>query len=280
MPSQLLWSKLYRPRVSTELVRRPRLLNQLTSGLSQGIILVSAPAGFGKSMLLANWLEGISMPSGWLTLDGDDNDIRLFSQYLVAAIQTVFPGGLQSSFDLVHGNIRFDSLRIARTLAADVAELPTDFCLVLDDFHTIRNTEVNAVMSQLIRHLPPQMHLAIASRTDSPLPLARLRASGQLCELRGRDLRFTNDEAELFLHQSTHTELDPEAVRQLQKHLEGWAVGLRFASILLREGTSSSLIAEQLAAGTNRSVMNYLLEEVLAQLEPQVRDFVLKSALV
>lgn len=276
----LIRRKLYRPRVTTEFVLRSRLLDQLNTGLARPVTLVAAPAGFGKSTLLARWLDDVPFPAAWLALDENDNDLHLFGSYLIAAIQSIFPGGLQVSTALTQGGLLPDPARLAISLSNDIDELPSEFILVLDDYHAIHDSMVNSMMSSLLRHLPAQIHLVFATRTDAPLPFSRLAAAGQLCELRARDLRFSLAETVEFFQRSVNVRLSEDAVNLLQTRIEGWAVGLRFASMLLQEGADPQVVVEHLVTGRRRSMMGYMLEEVLSKMRPSVRELVLKTALL
>lgn len=276
---QLARIKFSPPNLTEELVRRPRLLQRLDAGIQCPVTLIAAPAGYGKSTLLASWLNKAPLPAAWLSLDEDDNDLNLFAAYLVAAIRTIFPGALQSSSGSVNSAVTFDPSYLATTLSNDIGELPSKFILVLDDYHLIKNRAVHSLTGNLIRRLPDQLRLIISTRTDSPLPLARLRARGELCELRARDLRFSLEEARTFLKQVVGAQLPNDAVRQIQDRTEGWAAALRFASLLLREGSKVPEVIERLVSHPERPLIEYLLDEVMANLRPSAQDLLLKTSL-
>ena len=210
----LLATKLFIPQARQSLVLRQRLIDRLDKCLDRAVILVSAPAGFGKTTLVSTWVRGLPHPVAWLSLDEGDNDLTRFFSYLVAALQQIDPSIGQD----IRGALAASSPPPVDTLIAalidDLITLPADFLLVLDDFHTIDDATVHAAIQALVAHQPPRMHLVIATREDPQLPLARLRARGQLAELRGQDLRFTPQEASIFLQQVMGLALEPARHRR------------------------------------------------------------------
>src|SRR6266852_6057069 len=202
MPTPILATKLYIPRLRPNVVIRPRLLERLNEGLHRKLTLISAPAGFGKTTLVSEWLAGCHRPAAWLSLDEGDNDPTRFLTYLVAALRTIAPdigvgvlGALQSPQPPPTESIR-------TALLNEITTIPDNFVLVLDDYHVLDAKPVEQALPFLLEHLPPQMHLVIATREDPALPLARLRVGGYLTELRVADLRFTHSEATGFLNQA------------------------------------------------------------------------------
>src|SRR5579863_3203807 len=203
MSTPVLATKLFIPRPRPDVVIRPRLIEQLNEGLHRNLILISAPAGFGKTTLVSEWVLGCGRPTAWLSLDEGDNDPTRFLMYLVAALQTItahigegVPGMLQSP----QPTNQPPAASILTALLNDITTISDHFILVLDDYHVVDAKAVDQALTFLLEHLPPQMHLVIATREDPPLPLARLRAGGQLTELRAIDLRFTHSEAAEFLN--------------------------------------------------------------------------------
>src|SRR6266487_3674345 len=197
--SPLVRTKLYRPRTSTDVISRIRLLERLNEGLSGNITLVCAPAGFGKTTLLTEWLQTIDHSTAWLSLDEKDDELRIFVQSLTAALQTIFPDAFQATVSLLKAPRIPPPDQVAILLINDLADLPDDVLLVLDDYHLIHNSDVHTLLDLFIEHLPVQLHLVLATRTDPLLPLARWRARGHLNEVRHIDLRFTLEETEAFL---------------------------------------------------------------------------------
>ena len=206
MRTPLLETKLYRPGSRPGLVPRPRLIARLDRGAASKLTLVSAPAGFGKSRLLAEWLAGTSASAttnsaAWLALDSGDNDPVTFWSYVVAALRTVAPGVGANELDLLASPQPPPIQMVLTTLLNDVGATGSDIVLVLDDYHLVDSREIQDAMAFLLDHLPPRLHLVIASRADPALPLARLRARGELVEVRAADLRFTPDEAAAYLNE-------------------------------------------------------------------------------
>ncbi|MBL7184560.1 MAG: hypothetical protein ISS50_08960 [Anaerolineae bacterium] len=249
MATPLLRTKLYIPPVRPELVSRPRLIERLNAGLHGKLTLISAPAGFGKTTLLSEWVAGTKRPVAWVSLDKGDNDLTRFWIYFIAALQTVHPGvgaavvaALQSPG--VAGATTPPPIEPLLTgLINEIAEIPDPpstgsgrrFALILDDFHVITDQQVHNAVTFLLDNLPPQMHLVLSSRADPPWPLARLRASREITELRANDLRFTSQEATTFLKEVMRLDLSPEDVATLEERTEGWIVGLQMAALSMRE---------------------------------------------
>src|SRR6202050_4235822 len=255
----LLATKLHVPGPRPGFVPRPRLAETLGGGL----VLVCAPAGFGKTTLLAGWLRSGGRPVAWLSLDAGDNDPVRFWRHVVAALDRARPGTGERVGPLLRASpSAFEGLVTAliNELAAQSGE--NAIVLVLDDYHLINARQVHASLAFLLEHLPPGLHLVLASRSDPPLPLARLRARGQLAELRADDLRFTAEEAAALLRESAGAALPGAAVAALVARTEGWAAGLQLAALSLR---GRSDIAGFVAAfsGSHRYILDYLTGEVL-----------------
>src|SRR5437588_9685053 len=200
MPTSILATKLYLPRLRPNVVSRPRLLERLNAGLHRKLTLIAAPAGFGKTTLVSEWVEGIDRPTAWLSLDEGENDPTRFLAYLVTALQTIAATLGEGVLGVLQSSRPPPPEAILTALLNEITTLPDQFVLVLDDYHVIVAKPVDMALSYLVEHLPPQMHLVIATREDPLLPLARLRARGELTELRAADLRFTPSEAAEFLN--------------------------------------------------------------------------------
>jgi LuxR family maltose regulon positive regulatory protein len=255
-----LESKLHMPVNRGPLVPRPRLAALLGDGTTVTLTLVSAPAGFGKTTLLADALAAAGRPVAWLSLDRDDNDPARFWTYVATALSRPPESCLTA-------------------LLNDLAARTTDVVLVLDDYHVIDATEIHDGMAFLLEHLPPRAHVVIAGRADPPFPLARMRASGELVEIRAADLRFTPDEAAAYLGDAVGPDLAPADVAALEERTEGWIAALQLAALSLRGRSDISGVVARFA-GTDRYVVDYLVEEVLAHQPDAVRDFLLRTAVL
>jgi LuxR family maltose regulon positive regulatory protein len=275
----LLQTKLYIPPIRPELVSRPRLIERLNEGLDRKLTLISAPAGFGKTTLVSEWLTGRERPAAWLSLDEGDNDPIRFLTYLIAALQTIAANLGKGMLGVLQSPQPPSTESILTALLNDISTVPDNFTLVLDDYHLIDATPVDHALTFLIEHLPPQMHLIIATREDPNFPLARLRARGQLTELRAADLRFTPSEAAEFLNQVMSLNLSTEDIIALEARTEGWIAGLQLAAISIQgmKDTTSFITS---FAGSHRFVMDYLIEEVLHQQSEHVQTFLLRTSIL
>jgi LuxR family maltose regulon positive regulatory protein len=284
----LLATKLYLPWPRPNLVRRPHLVERLQAGLQGKLTLISAPAGFGKTTLLSEWVAAPrghpALPVAWLALDAGDNDPARFLAYLVAALQTVAPALGKGVLAALHAPQPPPVAAMLAILLDEIAAVPHPFVLVLDDYHLLNAKPVGDALAFLLAHQPPQMHLVIATREDPPLPLARLRAGGHLTELRAADLRFSTAEATGFLYQTMGLTVSAD-VAALEARTEGWIAGLQLAALAL-QGTLAGH-GEQDAAGfirsftgSHRFVLDYLLEEVLLQQPESVQTFLLRTLIL
>ena len=270
------------PRAQPNLVPRPRLGELLAEGMNRKLTLVSAPAGFGKTTLLSEWLtmhSGEGYPVAWVALDEGDNDPARFLSYLVAALQTVTEGVGEAALVSLHSPQPPPIEPILTALINEVDAIPNDFALVLDDYHLVEAESVHDAVTFLLDHLPPQMHLVIASRTDPPLPLSRLRARGQMTEIRDDDLRFTSEEAAAFLEDVMGLNLSAEDVGALEQRTEGWIAGLQLAALSMQGLDDVSGFIEAFT-GSNRYVLDYLAEEVLKKQPEQVQGFLLQTSIL
>src|SRR5207248_6609206 len=234
MPTSILATKLYLPRLRPNVVSRPRLLERLNAGLHRKLTLIAAPAGFGKTTLVSAWVEGIERPTAWLSLDEGENDPTRFLAYLVTALQTIAATLGEGVLGVLQSPQPPPPEAILTALLNEITTLPDHFVLVLDDYHVIDAKAVDMALTYLVEHLPPQMHLVIATREDPQLPLARLRARSHLTELRAADLRFTASEASAFLSQVMGLSLSTEDIAALEDRTEGWIAGLQLAAISLQ----------------------------------------------
>jgi LuxR family maltose regulon positive regulatory protein len=280
MLTPVLVTKLYIPPPRLRAITRRRLIERLEEGLHRPLTLVSAPAGFGKTTLVSEWVTDCGRPVAWLSLDEADNDLARFLTYLVAALQTVVPtvgvgvaGALQSLQPPPTDSVLTALLNEITTL------LPDDFALVLDDYHAIDAKPVDDALIFLLEHRPPQMHLVITTREDPQLPLARLRARGQLTELRAADLRFTASEVAEFLNRVMGLTLSAADIAALENRTEGWIAGLQLAAISM-QGRQDATRFIQSFTGSHRFVMDYLVDEVLNQQPDRVQEFLLRTSIL
>jgi LuxR family maltose regulon positive regulatory protein len=258
------------------------LLAQLDIGLRGPLTLLVAPAGWGKTSVVAAWCATNQVrPEAWVSLDGGDNDPARFWIYVLTALEQAQPGVAEDALTLLRAS-HPPAIEAALTLLLNaVAALHTELVLVLDDYHLITAAAVHTSLTYLLEHLPAQLHLVLSSREDPPLPLARLRAGGGACELRVDDLRFTRDEAAMFLADTVGVPLAAEAVDALETRTEGWIAGLQLAALSV-QGRSAERASEFIAAfaGSNRYIVDYLVEEVLARQPPEIQIFLLRTAVV
>ncbi len=277
----LLATKLHVPRRRHGVVPRPRLYERLNRLVGSSLALVSAPAGFGKTTLLTEWLASLSAQGravAWLSLDQRDNDPVSFWTYLVAALQTATPGtGVETMALLGSPQPSLDA--VLATLVNDLSGTSGELVLVLDDYHVVEARDVHDGMAFLVEHLPPQVHLVIAGRADPPLPLGRLRGRGDLVEVRAAELRFTTDEAIAYLNGSMGLTLTTGDVAALEERTEGWVAALQLAALSMQgRDDVTDFIAG--FAGDDRYVVDYLAEEVLQRQPERIRDFLLQTSVL
>lgn len=282
-PYPILQAKLYIPPIRPELVARPRLIERLNAGLPAGrkLTLVSAPAGFGKTTLLSEWVRDCGRPAAWLSLDEGDNDPTRFLTYLVAALQTIAANIGEQVLAVLHASQPPPppAESILTALLNEITTIPGNFVLVLDDYHVIDAKPVDNALTFLLDHLPPQMHVVIATREDPHLPMARYRARGQLTELRVADLRFTPSEAAGFLNQVMGLNLSAEDISTLESRTEGWIAGLQLAALSM-QGHQDVPGFIRAFAGDDRYIVDYLVEEVLQRQPEPVHNFLLQTAIL
>jgi LuxR family transcriptional regulator, maltose regulon positive regulatory protein len=276
----LLATKLHVPWPTPGLVPRPRLTDTLDEGLGRGLLLVCAPAGYGKTVLLADWVRRAHPAVAWLSLDGADNDPARFWRHGLAALDQVRPGLAERVEPVLGPPAPTSYTALVTVLINDMTAGPgaDDAVLVLDDYHLIESAAVHQSVAFLIEHRPPDLHLVLASRSDPPLPLARLRGRAQLTELRAADLRFTTSEAAALLRH-TGADLPDAAVTALAARTEGWAAGLQLAGLSLR-GKSDTAGFVAAFAGSHRYVLDFLAEEVLEQQNEEVRGFLMETSVL
>jgi len=279
MPMPILVTKLFAPQRVAQAVSRGALVEQLNNGLARKLTLVCAPAGFGKSSLLGEWAAGCDRPCAWVSVDQGERDVQQFLAYLVAAVQTVDVSIGVSARALLQTTPPPSAKSVLSALLNEVAEDLEALVLVLDDYHQAACEQVDEALAYLIDHLPPRMHVALATRTEPALPLARFRARGQLTELRQEDLRFGVDEAAAFLDQTMALKLSDAHVAVLSERTEGWVAGLQMAAISL-QGKEDPEQFIQSFTGSHRFLQDFLLEEVLHRQSPAVQSFLLRTSIL
>jgi len=279
----VLKTKLYMPPMPSEMVRRPRLVEQLKEGLSRKLILISAPAGFGKTTLLSECFGSGEAPVGWVSLDADDNDPSRFWAYFISAVQRLYPGLGEAAM----GMIDSPQLPTYDTLLTElINEMPDcgdspgqPVVIVLDDYNAIDEKSIHKGVAFLVDRMPAQLHLVISTRVDPPLPLARFRASGQLCEIRTGDLRFTPEEAAVLLNELMGLGLSKADIAVLDARTEGWVTSLQMAALSMRgRDDISGFVAS--FGGSHRFVLDYLSEEVLNRQTPGIQSFLLETSIL
>jgi LuxR family transcriptional regulator, maltose regulon positive regulatory protein len=279
MPTSVLATKLYIPLPRAQLVFRPRLIERLNEVLRSKLTLISAPAGFGKTTLVSEWVSGCNRPVAWLSLDEADSDPTRFLTYFIAALQAVAPNLGEGLLSALQSPQSPPIEAILTALLNAVGSILDDFILVLDDYHLIDAKSVDHAITFLLEHLPAHMHLVMTTREDPNLPLARLRASHQLTELRATDLRFTPSEAAEFLNQVMSLNLSSQEVAVLETRTEGWIAGLQLA-VLSMEHHQDVPGFIQAFAGDHRYILDYLVEEVLQRQPEAIRSFLLQTAIL
>ncbi len=281
----LIRTKLHLPFTRPGLVHRPRLQTRITEGLCGPLTLITAPAGFGKTTLVASCIVNHGIPVAWLSLDKNDNQAGRFQSYLLATLQEADPAIGSEAAQLLGASPQAPPEAVLTSLINDVDFGGREIVLVLDDYQFISSQVVHEAVAFLLDHCPRSFHLVIASRSDPPLPLARLRARGQTVELRAADLRFTESEAAQFLNDVMGLSLDAGSVAALEQRTEGWIAGLQMASIAMQSYLSTPDRQDVVGfiegfSGTHRYILDYLLEEVLAGQSPEMQCFLLCTSIL
>lgn len=285
MSVPILATKLHIPLSRSKVVTRPRLVARLNEGLHQNqgfgrkLTLVSAPAGFGKTSLITEWLVTCHYPAAWLSLDDGDGEIRHFLGYIIAALQVLERNIGTDVLNMLQSSQLLSTESILTNLLNEIAVIQRDFMLVLDDYHTIDSKPIDQAMSFLLEHLPPQMHLVLTTREDPSLPLARWRARNQITELRAADLRFTSDEAAEFLNHVMELDVSADQLAILESRTEGWVAGLQLAALSI-QGNQDIAGFIQSFTGAHQFVLDYLLEEVLERQPESIQRFLLQTSIL
>jgi LuxR family maltose regulon positive regulatory protein len=282
VPQSLLTTKFFVPFSSQSLVSRKRLIEQLDQGLQRRLSLVSAPAGFGKTTLVAQWGKQTDRSLAWLSLDANDSDLVRFLSYLIVGLTRAvdLPATTgENALHMLQASQSPSAEAVLTMLINDLSTLENEVLFVLDDYHLVENDDVHQALAFLIEYLPPHIHLVITTRIDPPLPLARMRGRNQLMELRAADLRFTQDESADFLNQVMGLQLSGEDIAALEDRTEGWIAGLQLAAISM-QGLDDTASFIRSFTGSHRYILDYLIEEVLHQQSEEIQIFMLQTAVL
>lgn len=286
MPSStaLIQTKLRIPPSRSRVVQRPRLIQQLSLDQAAALVLVSAPAGSGKTTLLADWarrLQQMGTIVTWYALDEGDNSPATFGAYLLACLEQLpdIAGALEPLNQMLRSSPEIDLLRLLPTVINQIDIHDQEMVMVLDDYHLIHCAEIHQAVAFLLEHRPPRLHLAIGSRANPPLPLAGLRAKGQLLEVRAANLRFNGDETFQFLHEAMQMDVSTDFSERLSSRVEGWAAGLQLAALSLSGHADSEAVLSSFSGG-HRHLSTYLFEEVVNQLPEDMQSFLLYTAIL
>lgn len=272
----LFSTRITPPPVRAPLVARPRLLQRMNQGLQRRLTLVSAPAGYGKTTLLAEWAAGVPLPVAWLALDDGDNDPGRFTASLWASIQRVFNG---PDWPALADLAELPPEAALQHMLLSLAQAGQPLALVWDDYHALRSPALHQAVAAFVDHLPAHLHLVIATRRDPPIPLARLRAQDELVEVRAEQLRFSPEESADFLERRMGLRLSPSDLETLTRRTEGWAAGLQLAALSLLEQPDPRPFIQSLS-GSHRFILEYLIEEVLETQPPEIQTFLLRTSLL
>jgi len=275
----LIRTKLNRPPLPVCMVKRPRLTGWLSDSLERPLTLVTAPAGYGKSTLISCWLEVVDRPAGWVSLDEHDSELGSFLAYFLAAIQTVCPEAAPETQTFLTVTPKPPVPAIAHSLINELDQIETPFILVLDDYHLIDNGEIHDLISEVLLHPPRNFHLVLGARMDPPLPLARLRATGMMAEVRIADLRFNPEESQSLIEQMLESPVDRAVLIELQEQSEGWVTGLRLAALALLHRVERDALQIKLSP-SNRYVSEYLVAEILEKPAASWANCMMKTSIL
>lgn len=285
MSIPLLQTKLFAPLVPLEMVSRPRLVDRFEAGLHRKLTVLSAPAGFGKTTLLAEWAQRhrepseVHLPVGWLFLDKDDNDPSRYWTYCIAALQTIYPDLGRSITAMIQSPQPSPVESFLTSMINEIARRAERLVLILDDYHVIENEAIHHAMSYLLEHMPRQMHLVISGRVEPPLPLALLRGRGQLNEFTATDLRFTFGETEAFFNDVMKLGVSKLGLKALENRTEGWVASMQMAAISMRGHDDIQKFIHSFS-GSQRHVLDYLTEEVFSRQPVDVQSFLLETSIL
>jgi LuxR family maltose regulon positive regulatory protein len=280
--SQLVATKFYVPTSPGMLISRPRLSALLDESLKYPLTLVSAPAGFGKTMLLSAWTHSLPVSSpvvSWVSLDEDENDLQLFWTYILSAFDQQQPGRFTPLLKSLQSPVVPPLMSMLTALITSVQDSAEHLVLILDDYHVITEQQVHATLWYLIERLPPQFHLILATRVDPPLPLMLLRERGQVLEVRTNQLRCTVGETRAFLYEAMGTELPDDTIQEVTARTEGWLVGLQLLALSLQGRADPTTLLEE-TCGNQHYILDFLTQEVLYRQSQEMQTFLLSTCIL
>ena len=275
----MLLTKLHIPPAGNNVVHRSGLFEKLNSGLSSKLILVSAPAGYGKTTLLSDWISQNKIPASWLSLDNGDNDPAVFLGYVISGIQSIHQNFGKSALRLLNSPTSPSFESIAGLLINELLNINQNILLVLDDFHLIKSNEVLTLVTYLLEHIPGNIHIVILTRSDPALSVSRLRSQHQLVELRSSDLSFSANDISILFNKKLRLGLSIEDVYSLETKTEGWIAGLQLTALSMQGRENISEFIQDLK-GDNRYIMDYLMEEVLKIQTDDIKEFLLRTSIL
>ncbi len=275
----MLLTKLHIPPAGDNIVHRPELYEKLNIGLSRKLIVISAPAGFGKTFLLSDWIHQHKIPTAWFSLDKGDNDPVEFLSYIISGIQGIHAAFGQSALKLLNSPNRPSGESIVSLLINEILEIDQNFLLVLDDFHLIESSDILKIVTYILEHIPGNIHIAILTRSDPGLSVSRLRSQHQLVELRSSDLSFSANDISILFNKKLKLGLSIEDVISLETKTEGWIAGLQLTALSMQGREDISAFIQDLK-GDNRYIMDYLMEEVLKIQTDDIKEFLLQTSIL
>ncbi len=275
----MLLTKLHIPSPPRNLVHRSKLFDKLNKGLNNKLILISAPAGFGKTMLISDWIDQNKIPAAWYSLDNSDNATEDFLSYIILGIQKINTNFGAGALKLIQSSNSPNPESIASMLLNDILNINQDFLLVLDDFHVIVKREILEIVDYLLEHLPQNVHIVISTRSDPSFALARLRSQHQLLELRSSELSFSVNDISILFNKKLKLGLSIKDIESIESKTEGWIAGLQLAALSIQGYKDASVFIKNFT-GNNRYIMDYLIEEVLKTQSDDVKDFLLKTSIL
>ena len=275
----MLLTKLHIPPASQNIVHRQELYEKLNIGLTRKLILISAPAGFGKTTIISDWINQHKIPTVWFSLDNSDNDPTVFLSYVISGIQSIHKEFGQSALKLLNSPNSPSVESIASLLINEILAINQNFLLVLDDFHLIRSTEILKLVTYFLEHLPGNLHIVILTRSDPALSLSRLRSQHQLVELRSSDLGFSANDISILFNKKLKLGLSIEDIYSLETKTEGWIAGLQLTALSMQGREDISEFIQDLK-GDNRYIMDYLMEEVLKIQSDDIKEFLLHTSIL